>query len=783
MTLQKLKYRFTLDTQKNGMQRVLQGFQTGEDVARSMEISLTSGAEPYELPLANITASMYVLRPSQEAPSVNACAIDAENNKIIYEILPEDISEAGVVKLQLKIFDSETVIVSALFGMEVWESVIDDSEAETSPTYTALTEALAAAEAMKDSAIADLYIDENNIFTVVFGDGTEYTSSVLADAIARIDDVETYALKSEGFAVGKQNNVDVGSDSPYYHNNSKYYSEEASTFASNAATSETNAGISETAAAGSATLAESYAKGGTSSRSGEDTDNSKYFKEQSANSATASANSATASAGSATEAESYAKGGTSSRTGEDTDNAKYYKEQAASQASAASGSATSASASATLSESYAKGGTSSRAGEDTDNSKYYSELAYGYKGDAATSAGNASTSETNAGLSATAASGSATTAGQKATLAESYTVGGTGTRTGEDNDNAKYYKEQCEQIAAGMAGGLLPMGTVLFANLPTTGMAAGWMYNISDAFTSDNRFKDGGGKSYPAGTNVYVTADLMWDCFAGSLVSVNGHTGQSITLDGSDLKATGYSKPASASAIAATDTINQALGKLEKGIESKDVGVTSFNSRTGAVTPADGDYTGNMIPLTGYSIAGSKSAISATDKVNAALGKLEYKLNNIVGSEVTLTGYTKASVSSAIAATDTANQALGKLEKKVDDNASNIATNTTNIGTNTSAIADINAVHSFTVETTDWGANSDPNTSTDYPYVATKSCAYYSASSRPDCQMYGANGGIPTSTEWESIYMIKAIDFQATGVTLYATDEPTSDLTLVAKGV
>ena len=35
------------------------------------------------------------------------------------------------------------------------------------------------------------------------------------------------ALKSEGFAVGKQNGTDVGSGSPYYHNNAKYYLEQA----------------------------------------------------------------------------------------------------------------------------------------------------------------------------------------------------------------------------------------------------------------------------------------------------------------------------------------------------------------------------------------------------------------------------------------------------------------------------------------------------------------------------------------------------------------------------
>ena len=730
-----LTYRFTLDTQKNGVQRVLQGFQTGEFTARQMEITLKEGSENYVLPLSNISAVMYVKRPSDETPSINSCAIDYENNKIIYNVADQDIAEAGIVELQLKVINtvlgSTIALVSPKFGMEVWESNVDDSEAEESPVYTALTEALADAMAMKDSAIADLYIDEDNIFTVVFGDGSTYTSTVLADAIARIDDVETNALKAEGYAVGEQNGTPVEAGSVYYHNNSKYYSDQASSSATSAATSEANAALSEAGASGYADTAEAH----KNTTAGYMNTTEGYMETTEGYMETAE--------GYMDDAEDYK------------DLALGYKNDASTSASNAATSESNASTSASAASTSAT--------------------------NAATSESNASTSATNASNSATLAAGSATSSANSATLSESYAVGGTGTRTGEDNDNAKYYKEQCEQIAAGMAGGLLPMGTVLFANLPTTGMAAGWMYNISDAFTSDNRFKDGGGKSYPAGTNVYVTADLMWDCFAGALVTVNGHTGQSITLDGSDLKATGYSKPASASAIAATDTINQALGKLEKGIESKDIGVASFNSRTGAVSPTDGDYTGNMIPLTGYSIAGSKSAISATDKVNAALGKMEYKLGNIVGSEVTLTGYTKASTSSAIAATDTVNAAMGKLEKRADDNASDISDLQSDVTDLQGDVTAIQTVNSFNVAASDWVTNSDSTTSAAYPKIAEITTALYTATDTPMWEMFGANG-IPTETEKESIDMVQYADFSATKITLYANDTPTVALVLKVKG-
>lgn len=70
---------------------------------------------------------------------------------------------------------------------------------------------------------------------------------------------------------------------------------------------------------------------------------------------------------------------------------------------------------------------------------------------AKTSETNAKTSETNAASSKNAAASSASTAASKATsaansaaLSESYAVGGTGTRAGEDMDNAKYYSEQAK---------------------------------------------------------------------------------------------------------------------------------------------------------------------------------------------------------------------------------------------------------------------------------------------------------------------------------------------------
>lgn len=101
-----------------------------------------------------------------------------------------------------------------------------------------------------------------------------------------------------------------------------------------------------------------------------------------------------------------------------------------------------------------RGGTPVTSGDETfeNNSKYYANQA-------SNSATNAGTSETNAGNSATSAGNSANTATQKALDAEAWADGtrnGTPVTSGDPayQNNAKYYKEQAQQIAGASIGGL-----------------------------------------------------------------------------------------------------------------------------------------------------------------------------------------------------------------------------------------------------------------------------------------------------------------------------------------
>ena len=151
-----------------------------------------------------------------------------------------------------------------------------------------------------------------------------------------------------------------------------------------------------------------------------------------------------------------------------TDNAKYYKDQAASSASSASSSASSASSSAS----------------------------------------SASSSASAASSSASAASGSATTATTQATKAESYAVGGTGTRTGEDTDNAKYYKEQTEAALANR--------NLFFKDQAVSAMTGNILVISNAAITADHVLAE-----CTWGNPSNITTDVTWTTAAGSL-TLNG---------------------------------------------------------------------------------------------------------------------------------------------------------------------------------------------------------------------------------------------------------------------
>ena len=82
-----------------------------------------------------------------------------------------------------------------------------------------------------------------------------------------------------------------------------------------------------------------------------------------------------------------------------------------------------------------------------------------------------------------------------------------------------YTKDETEgaistAVKTAIAGVYKVKGSISFASLPTEGMEEGYVYNITEEFTTTDAFVEGAGVKYPAGTNVCYT-EAGWDAMVG----------------------------------------------------------------------------------------------------------------------------------------------------------------------------------------------------------------------------------------------------------------------------
>lgn len=286
--------------------------------------------------------------------------------------------------------------------------------------------------------------------------------------------------------------------------------------------------------------------------------------------------------------------------------------------------------------------------ESSDNAKTSETNSKASEINAKNSESNAKKSQTASANSASQAASSATTASQKAdaasnsaNLSKSYAVGGTGTRTNEDSDNAKYYYNQSLKVVQGLNGTLLPMGTITFEKLSSSTKKAGYMYNISNDFISDSSFKDGGNQKYAAGTNVYYTADGYWDCLTGVMVtgikgnseSAYRHGDVNITKENIGLgnvpnvrtndQTPTFSEASSRSNIVSGESLSTILGKIKKFFT--DLKPIAFSGKYS-------DLTGSPI------IANNLTTIETGDVLDASQGKVLYdkyiSINDLLADDI-----------------------------------------------------------------------------------------------------------------------------------------------------
>lgn len=334
---------------------------------------------------------------------------------------------------------------------------------------------------------------------------------------------------------------------------------------------------------GWAMTSKSYAVGDTGTRQGEDADNAKYYKEQAQLQAQSVTQDRLAAEAAATLSQSYAVGGTSSRTGEDTDNSKYYSEVADDKA--------------TLAESWAVGGTGTRTGEDTNNSKYWAEYA-----------------ETVADvhIATTERAGIVKPDGTSITVSQDGTIRSQSGHEIYDSTGTMVQQKTKMQfngsVVENVGDKTIVTNEGVTAHTPSQAQSTSPIGMVTS-------FNGRGGQVTPQSGD-YTAAQV------GAIPSVSGLQGQflgftsdnvvgAVTASPSGVASFhgrgGAVMPASGDYTAAMvgalptqlGTQGQLLGFVAENtvgaVDAPATGVTTFNGRTGAVTPSNSDYTAAMV--------------------------------------------------------------------------------------------------------------------------------------------------------------------------------------------
>ena len=612
-------------------------------------VALYNNGQPYAVP-DGLDANIRLGKKDRKFVSNPALGCSTDRKTLYFEVTTQMVTDEGKTFPIVELVTTDKIAGSSPICVLVERNPVQEGDIESSDEaksfFQYVEDAKDAAESASGSASAAATSAANAKKSETAAAGSATNAKNSADA------AKASQTAAAGSATNAKNSADAAKASQTAAASS---ASSASTSATNAKNSETAAKKSQTAAAGSASAAMESQTAAASSASAAATSaaNAKNSETAAKKSETAAAGSATNAAASATKATSDADRAKGYADGiqvdwERIEEARESAETSASSAStsatnaknsadAAKASQTAAAGSATNAAASAKTATDNAAASKTsaDAAKASQTAAAGSANDAAESASAAMESQTAAAGSAAAAAASAKTVDNAAKLAQSYAVGETGTRVNENVDNAKYYYEQAKGVSQGLAGALLPMGTISFAQLQKQTKEPGYMYNISDAFTTDSSFKEGAGHPYPAGTNVYWTADRAWDCLAGSTVTgVKGHAEINYRVGNVDIT------PANIGAVAKTgDTMT---GDLTLSGTSRMIKFSSGLRNGGSIQFFTGtkDGSGIMIGDGGRTIIGAGESAGTLRNVLGTTAADEAAENLYLGADSTVTVHT-----------------------------------------------------------------------------------------------------------------------------------------------
>ena len=159
---------------------------------------------------------------------------DSENIETLHQAFIE-LQEYVAEAIQYDIHDLQEAVRICVESAETASGAKDTAVDAKDTAVTAKDDALTYAQQASGSAInaSNSAINALEAQQQASGYASNANNSALnaansaLNAITMADQSSGYAREAEGYAVGKQNGVDVDSDSIYYENNAKYYAEDA----------------------------------------------------------------------------------------------------------------------------------------------------------------------------------------------------------------------------------------------------------------------------------------------------------------------------------------------------------------------------------------------------------------------------------------------------------------------------------------------------------------------------------------------------------------------------
>lgn len=531
-----------------------------DDCSRWITITCYNDGKIFNL--NNNQHTVYVrYRKADDYSVLNCCRIN-HKGEVLVELTEQMLAAEGICYADLIVvnkgsaiinidtgeiitIDGSAILSTMAFCINVYESAIDSSVIESSNEFDAFNDALQKVEADYTEVIqlSKSYAmgDANNVRENEDVDNSKYyyqlaRSYTVGDNGMRsgedIDNAEYYYQMSKSYSIG-DTDINIRADEDI--DNSKYYSELSKSYARGGTGIEARTTEDVDNAEYYSRLAKSYAigslDGATGIRDDESTENAKTYMETTKDyrDTTISNTNTTQSYMETTEGymkttEEYKKTVNDcmvttqnymSVTEGYMNNAKDYKDEAFTSANSAS-------------NSEIKAGEYMEAAKSSENAAFQSETnAKTSETNAAESANKASVSEANASESAIKAkeisdsiSVDVESIANNAQIASNSAISASSSAANalEDATDAAESAARAEDIYTAISnsvtGAFIPMGTITFEelkNLEDDGKVVGYLYHISDAFTTDDTFKKPDVECI-AGTNVYLTADNnKWD--------------------------------------------------------------------------------------------------------------------------------------------------------------------------------------------------------------------------------------------------------------------------------